>query len=194
MTLRTIQRVSQRPRIYQIDNFASPLEVEHILWRADDLAALRRQGVLTKHDAAGFSFEMQVDGDPLLEAYRTRLNETIGVASIYDLTMRFRRYAPGEGHPVHVDTYEINGYTLIITAILYLTAPSKGGATRFPLAQPEPIDIYPKPGRLAIWFSASPDGTDDDLSMHEGCLVEDGFKTTLTYFIYEDRSKAATIL
>ena len=187
----SIQRFSETPRVYVADDFVSQQEIDHILSRGADVAALQLCGIKTRHDETGFSFEMPVVSDTILEAYRERLHRTIGVKSVFDGTMRFRRYGPGDGHPPHVDTYEIDGQTLIITAHLFLTAPEVGGSTTFPDALPEAFEVKALPGRLAIWFSVAPDGTNDMLSMHAGAPVEQGLKTTLTYFIYEDRAQAA---
>jgi len=174
-----------------MDDFAASAEVDHILSRGADVASLQRQGIRTRHDATGFSLEMPVAGDRVLEGYRERLHRLLGIDNQLGQLMRFRRYARGDSHPRHVDTYEIDGWTLIVTMLLFLDDTDLGGETRFPLAQPQPFSIWPRRGRLAVWYSALPDGRDDPLSSHEGCPVHAGLKTTLTYFVYHRRHMAA---
>lgn len=170
------------PRVYVADGFASDAEIDRALALAsnpDYLAALA-----VKRDGTGLSFEMPIDGDPILEGLRARLHGTLGLVNRVGQTMRFRRYAPGESHPPHLDCYEIAGSHLVCTALVNLADCARGGATRFPRAYPSPIAVAPRRGRLVSWFNYYPNGAEDQASYHEGAPVEDGEKVTLTAFIY----------
>ena len=179
-----LRRLADAPRVYVVDNFAGPAEIEHILTRAADVDALHAQGIQTRQDKTGFSFEMPVEGDAVLESLTRRTYRIVGFANDSGSTLRFRRYLKGDAHPPHRDEYEIGGSLLMATALLYLTDAAAGGETYFPLAVPEPVSIQPVRGRLAVWFNYFPDGTVDPHSLHESLLLAEGEKTTLTNFIY----------
>src|SRR5205807_1002607 len=98
--------------------------------------------------------------------------------------MRFRRYLAGESHPLHHDNYQIGDASLVATAMLCLTDTEEGGETYFPQAQPSPVLLQPRKGRLILWFNHQPDGEVDEAALHEALVVKKGEKATLTSFIY----------
>lgn len=179
-----LQRLSTTPRLYIVDDFATPAEIAHILTLASDARALAAQGIETQHNFTGFSFEMPVN-DGVLTSLTERTYELVGIGNRCGSTLRFRRYAPGEYHPLHLDTYKILDWTLIRTALLYLTDVAEGGETYFPEAEPAPIAVKPKAGRLVIWFNHLADGSVDKRSIHESLAVKQGEKATLTNFVYQ---------
>ena len=107
-------------------------------------------------------------------------------------SFRFRRYAPGEYHPPHLDTYTFEGRTLILTALLYLTDTEAGGETHFPKARPAPVAVRPRRGRLALWFNHRPDGAVDPAALHEALPVRRGVKATVANFLYQTLDRRAT--
>lgn len=176
------------PRLYVADGFASDAEIDRALALAADADYLSRRAV--KQDQTGLSFEMPIDGDPILEGMRARIHDTLGLVNRVGQTMRFRRYAPGEAHPPHLDCYEIAGAHLVCTALVNLVGCACGGATRFPRAYPSPVTIASRRGRLVSWFNYYPNGAQDQASFHEGAPVEEGEKVTLTAFIYAPLAEA----
>jgi len=180
----------QSPRLYVADGFATDAEITHVLSLANDAAYLADVPAVAKHDATGFSFEMPIDGDALLEGLRARVHDTIGIVNRVGQTMRFRRYAPGQSHPPHLDCYEISGAHLVCTALVSLADCARGGATRFPRAYPAPVEVAAVRGRLVAWFNYYPNGAPDESSYHEGAPVEEGEKVTLTAFIYAPLAEA----
>jgi glutathione synthase/RimK-type ligase-like ATP-grasp enzyme len=176
-----------------VDEFASASDVTHILAVAGDLPSLARRGITTAQDKTGFSFEMPIEGDVTLEALSRRVYETVGIENDYGDTFRFRRYAVGESHPLHLDNYRIGESNLLATALLYLTDTEEGGETHFPRAQPEPIMVKPRRGRLVVWFNHKSDGQADQASLHESLPVKRGEKATITMFIYRPLSDARIV-
>lgn len=179
-----LKTLSVSPRLYVVDDFATPAEIAHVLARASDTGALAAQGIETHHGVTGFSFEMPVD-DSVLIGLTARTYKLIRIENRIGDTLRFRRYGPGEYHPPHIDTYKIHDWTLIRTALLYLTNVVAGGETYFPEAQPAPIAVIPKAGRLVIWFNHLGDSSVDKHSIHESLAVRQGEKATLTNFVYQ---------
>jgi prolyl 4-hydroxylase len=179
-----LRQLSARPAIYVVDDFASDGEIAQVLATAEDEEALRARGIDTKRDATGFSFEAPVRGHAALEALAARTYRLLGVANALGETLRFRRYQRGESHPPHEDAYWIDGNVLAVTAMLYLTDTRRGGETYFPNAEPAPVGVEPRKGRLAIWYNVAADGCVDKLSAHEGRPVKAGTKATITNFVY----------
>lgn len=188
-----LQALSTTPRIYLVDDFATPAEIAHVLELASDTQALATQGIEAQHNFTGFSFEMPVN-DSVLTSLTERTYELVRMGNRCGATLRFRRYAPGEYHPLHLDTYKILDWTLIRTALLYLTDVADGGETHFPQAQPAPVSVKPKAGRLVMWFNHLADGSVDQRSIHESLPVKNGEKATLTNFVYQSLDRCGVEL
>ncbi len=141
-----LTQLSRTPRLYLADEFATDEEIAHILRVAGDRDALTRQGIDTKHDTTGFSFEMPVPGDACLEAYAARIHAAVGMTNDIGGSLRFRRYRIGESHPPHLDCYRIGESCLVATALLYLNDTEAGGETTFPRALPAPVAVRPAEG------------------------------------------------
>ncbi|MGE3274060.1 MAG: 2OG-Fe(II) oxygenase [Vicinamibacterales bacterium] len=184
MSLPPLHQLRHSPRLYVADGFATPAESAHVRRLGLDPAVAAAHALTAKRDATGFSFEMPVDGDPVLEDLRNRLHAVLGLVNVHDSTMRFRHYGPGETHPPHLDCYEIQGAHLVCTALVHLVDCEEGGETNFPRAYPTPASVRARRGRLVAWFNYYPNGAPDQSSFHEGAPVVRGEKTTVTAFIY----------
>jgi len=182
----SLQVLCKAPRIEIVDNFLSAEEMLHILDFASNAKQLEADGIQTHMGNTGFSFEYPVTNNPVLLAIGNRIQNITGVVNRLPHSMRFRHYMTGQSHPVHYDAYNIQGFTLIITALIYLNDVDEGGATFFPEAEPEPISVEPKIGRLALWYGYNDKLEQDMRAKHEGLLVSKGNKFTLTSFIYHD--------
>ena len=184
MNPQVAREVAARPRLAVLDHFLG----DDDLGRIDRLTAnppeLEARGIAVHRDATGLSCELPLELDEVLESVARRIEQTLGIANDFGPSLRYRRYAVGDGHPPHLDTYEIDGLHLVATAVLYLCDTEAGGETSFPRAVPEPVTIAPRRGRLAYWFNYLPDGTPDPASWHEGLPVLAGEKRTLAAFIY----------
>ncbi len=170
--------------MWVVDGFASPDECAHVVAIGAEIEAGRAgQDLATKRDTTGFSFEMPIAGDAVLESIDRRVEQMMGVADVLGATFRFRRYRPGELHPPHTDVWDGQVGWLVGTAMLCLVAPDAGGSTDFISAVP-PLSVPARAGRLAIWANHRPDGSPDDASAHLGTPVEVGEKITITRFVY----------
>ena len=68
------------------------------------------------------------------------------------------------------------------TLLLYLDAPERGGATRFPELG---IEVSPQAGRLVVWNNLDHRGRVNQAMAHEASPVSAGLKTTLTSWCRE---------
>lgn len=196
MRLISFQQIASSVRLYVADDFIDAREIEDLLrigaeaeneFRGIDVSRQNIAAdhfVTAKHDVTGFSFEMCREGNCILNAVSSRMEAALGFANSRGGSMRFRRYYPGEYHPLHYDNYEISNHYLIATAMMWLTDTESGGQTRFPYCAPAPLVLEPRAGRLAVWLNYGLDGSIDRTAMHEALPVIRGSKTTLTNFIY----------
>jgi prolyl 4-hydroxylase len=187
-----LTQLSHSPRVYVADDFVTDAEIRHVL-AVTDPAAVAARGLAASRDETGFSFELPVDGDSVLESIRSRIESVTGIANDHGNTFRFRHYLPSQAHPPHLDCYEIAGSHLVLTALINLVDCETGGATRFPRAWPTPVAVPPRRGRLVTWFNYYPNGAPDQSSYHEGAAIERGEKVTITAFVYAPLSAAATV-
>jgi prolyl 4-hydroxylase len=108
--------------------------------------------------------------------------------------MQGQRYLPGQEFKPHTDYFEpaLSDYALHCggagqrtwTAMLYLNAPSAGGATRF-----RAIDkiVRPETGKLLCWSNLHEDGTPNPATLHQGMKVRAGAKYVVTKWFRERR-------
>lgn len=180
------------PRLFVADGFVHEATIGRILRLTADLDALRCRGVDVHAGVAGTSCELPLELDPVLRSLAAKVTAWTGLQNRIGGTLRFRRYEAGEYHPPHLDSYVIQGWTLVMTALMVIAAPESGGETVFPNARPEPVRVAPLAGRLIAWFGHRPDGAVDPDSLHEGAPVVRGQRVTLTSFIYQDVAACAT--
>lgn len=180
----SLVRHRDTPALLVADGFATAAECAALAGIGGDWGLIAAHQGEPKHDHTGFSWELPRAADPRVAAIAARMEAAIGIRDALAHALRFRRYSAGEGHPGHLDSYSTRGLHLVVTAMLVLQAPAAGGATRFPLALPNPVEVLPLAGRLVVWGNHRPDGAVDEASFHAGLPVEAGQKITLTLFAY----------
>jgi hypothetical protein len=185
--------LATHPRLFAIDDFADVDETSHIVAIASDRARLEEHAESYERDSASFVAELYFDRDAVLSRLAARMSALVGFDNDVDATLRLRAYVPGDSHPAHNDSYEFEGRTLLATAMLYVLEPEAGGGTRFGVAQPEPITVLPRRGRLLVWFSHREDGAIDPTAVHEALPVEAGYKMVLNDFFYAPLSECRRI-
>jgi len=187
--LASLVPLREAPRLFVADGLVAPAECERLVALASDAAWRDGLGIEGRRDRTGFSCELPVAGDPGLAAVAGQIAETVGLEDRLGATLRFRSYAPGEGHPPHLDTYTFAGLHLVATAMLCLVGPELGGETCFPYATP-PVAIRLRAGQLLHWYNYTRAGEEDRSSWHLGLSVLRGAKVTLTAFIYAELERA----
>ena len=180
-----MERVGAAPLLAQVEGFADAGACADLLALWGDAAFVASQADYHGHDDCSFVAEALSTAHPLLEDVAGRLVALCGVEPDAPLGVRFRYYQPGEGHPPHLDHYQLDdGLTLSLTALLPLVDTECGGATTFPKARPAPLRLPPNRGRLLLWWSQDAGGEVDPASLHAGEAVERGHKAVLLAFFY----------
>jgi len=161
------------PRLERLDDFVTPEAAARLVDHLERLALV--------HDETGHVAEVE----PSLElaSLEARIAAAVGLSSVVR-SVRYRRYDPGDGHPLHADDYEIDDARLVATAMLVLEAPRAGGATELPFAKPFPVAAVPVARSLVHWRNLSPEGELLASAVHRGALVRDGVKRVLLMFFY----------
>lgn len=118
--------------------------------------------------------------------------ELLGIDPVQGETMQGQRYAPGQQFRAHHDYFHEGesywarmkpmGGQRTWTAMIYLNDVAEGGATWFPLAG---IRVAPKRGLLLAWNNMKPDGSPNELTLHEGMPVLRGTKYIVTKWFRE---------
>ncbi len=168
-----------RPDLRVYADFA--LEAELLPLRSWAEQRLEVEGEESPH---GASVELPIAENAGLVSLTRRVERLVGFESTVRDSVRFRRYEPGQGHPPHLDEYEIDGATLVVSAMLIVEAPESGGATEFPQASPWPTAIAPQAGRLAVWSNCNAEGHPEPRSSHQAAPVVAGHKAVFLWFFY----------
>lgn len=186
-----VVQVSQRPRLFVIDDFIDDAAIAHVEALTRDEQAWLDGPHVAQRNECGFAVELPVAGDAVLEDLAARIADILGFANEVGGTLRFRRYREGDYHPLHPDNYRINDLDLIATFLVCLTDVEEGGQTHFPRAVPFPVRVSPRRGRAIVWFNHASDGSDDETAVHEGLPIVRGTKATITSFSYGKCTAAA---
>ena len=183
-----MQVLCETPRIRVLDGALDEATIRDLEAEIDRQRGAAMTAGHSKHDHTGLSFELAVAPCPAATRLRDLAQQLLSLGNDLGQTLRYRRYLPGESHPAHCDHYEVGGTALVATALFHLADTQAGGATRFPRALPEPVEVAPRRGRLVAWFNHDPTGAPDPLSIHDAAPVDAGEKVTLTQFLYQPPS------
>jgi hypothetical protein len=189
VTVPRLVALRETPRLYLAEGLVRADECDRLRALAEDAAWRAARGVESRRDRTGFSCELPVAGDLLIADVARRIEATVGLCNELGETLRYRSYAPGEGHPPHLDTYAFAGLHLVATAMLCLVGPELGGETCFPYARP-PVAIGLRAGQMLHWYNYTQEGEEDRSSWHLGLSLLRGAKVTLTAFIYAELRRA----
>ena len=150
------------------------------------------------------------DKGGVLRAIEKRIAELVGVTVDHGEAFNVLRYEHGQHYFSHHDYFDPKLYgnqgtqgNRVATVLLYLTDVEQGGETVLPLASKGPdqgwrdrlamkdifqrcdlgLRVKPRKGQALLFYSAKPDGSLDEQSLHGGCPVEAGTKWVATKWI-----------
>lgn len=180
-------RLSQDPALYHIKALCDDAHIETILALIQDEGWLAAHHISTERTEHGSAWELPVTAHPVLGTIAQRALEAASLGGVGELdSLRLRRTIVGQGHPGHLDDYEVEGQRLVATVLLTLEQPQAGGHTRFERALPQPQHLRPAPKDALLWYNVRRDLSPSWRSWHDGEEVLEGVKTTLGCFIYAD--------
>ena len=186
----------ERPvQLYIRENFLTAEECRQLCERIDSglypsplYEKEKYEGVRTSH-----SCNLNVY-DPVVADVETRIADMLGIDRSWGEPLQGQRYEAGQCFKEHADffyvdqpywaEYEPHGGQRTWTAMIYLNAPAKGGATGFKYLD---LTVHPRPGRILIWNNMAADGSPNPWTTHEGQAVEEGTKYIVTKW-YRERT------
>jgi prolyl 4-hydroxylase len=157
----------------------------------------RPSTLLSDRNDQGFRTSDSCDMDrysPNVAPIDNAIAALVGIDPDHGETMQGQRYAPGQQFRAHHDYFHASesywqrmlqeGGQRTWTTMIYLNDVEEGGATWFPQAG---IKIAPRRGMLLAWNNMKPDGSPNELTIHEGMPVVAGVKYIITKWFREGR-------
>ena len=191
---RVVRAVGDAAQIYYITDYLDQAQCDALIAMIE--VKRRPSTLLSDNNNDGFRTSESCDMDRYSDDVRPTdegIAALLGIDPIKGETMQGQRYAPGQQFRAHHDFFhESQGYWERMkqeggqrtwTAMIYLNDVAEGGATWFPQAG---IRVAPKRGMLLAWNNMKPDGTPNELTLHEGMPVVDGVKYIVTKWFREE--------
>ena len=185
----------QGAQMYFRPDFLSRAQCDQLVALID--ANRRPSTLLTDNPNANFRTSDSCDMDrwsPDVRPIDESIAALLGLDPAHGETMQGQRYAPGQQFRAHHDYFHASesywkrvsqqGGQRTWTAMIYLNDVAEGGATWFPQAG---IRVAPQRGLLLAWNNMNPDGSPNELTLHEGMAVVSGVKYIVTKWFREGR-------
>ncbi len=196
-----LEVISWSPRIFQIENFLTPEECDHIISLAEGkmerslvVAKKSNSGAVDKQRTSSGMFLSNPSTDPIIISLEKRLSRLTHLPQENGEPIQILNYQESQQYRPHYDYFSAKtaggkaclkrGGQRVATAIIYLADTEEGGETIFPKAE---IDVKARKGNLMLFYSCTPDGETDPQSLHGGAPVLKGEKWILTKW-YRQRS------
>ena len=180
-------------QVYYATDFLSAEDCTMLIGMID--ANRRPSTLLSDRANDGFRTSESCDMDrwsPEVRAIDGAIAALLGIEENHGETMQGQRYAPGQQFRAHHDYFhegesywpamQASGGQRTWTAMIYLNDVEEGGATWFPQAG---IRVAPRRGLLLTWNNMKPDGSPNELTVHEGMPVARGTKYIVTKWFRE---------
>ena len=180
-------------QVYYCSDFLSPEQCDQLIAKID--ANRRPSTLLSDRAGTGFRTSESCDMDrwsPDIRAIDESIAMLLGIDPDKGETMQGQRYAPGQQFRAHHDYFhagesywgamQASGGQRTWTAMIYLNEVTEGGATWFPQAG---IRVAPRRGLMLAWNNMKPDGSPNELTIHEGMAVVEGTKYIVTKWFRE---------
>ena len=159
-----LRTLSRAPRAFEVLDFVTPAEVAHIVAAARP--AMAKSGVAHKEGDEGKAATtwrtssthfLSSSRDAVLEGLEQRIQRLVRVATTHFEDLQVLQYRPGERYLAHHDFFDPSAYAKtsfshlvrgganrLLTAFLYLSNVTEGGATVFPRAERAPVHVPAK--------------------------------------------------
>lgn len=194
-----IERLSEQPRIFIINNFLSETECDYLITYAQPKLTTStvvdsetgQKKIHSERTSVGM-FCPNDHQDAIISNIEQRISEVVSIPVEHGEGIQIVKYATGAEFRPHYDYFDpklpgsiVNckvGGQRKVTAILYLNTPEKGGETLFPVAN---LAIKPKKGSALFFYNLLPSGKVDPLTLHAGTPVLLGEKWIATRWLRE---------
>lgn len=200
-----VEALSWKPRIFHLHNFLTAAECDKLislgrpqLEKSTVVDISTGQGMLSQVRTSSGTF-LTDNQDPVLDTIRKRISHVVLLPEENQEAMSILRYEPGQYYRPHEDFFadqfnKDRGGQRTATVLMYLTEPEDGGETIFPLAggaemcdcggsRQKGLCVKPRKGNAVLFWTMTPDGHEDDATLHGSCEVVKGEKWSATKWI-----------
>ena len=193
--------VTKEPRIFEIDNFLSEAESEHIIRLAAPYVSRSQVGCAELGDASfsvvrtsrnsWISRESSAVTEHIWKraADLLRIDEARLTSTKNAEDLQVVHYIAGQKYDAHHDWGTDNGnHSRFATLLLYLNDVEAGGQTAFPRAhdhENKSLIIRPRKGGAVLFYNLLADGNADNLTLHAALPVLKGEKWLANFWIWD---------
>lgn len=201
--------LSWSPRLFYLKGLLTDEECEYIKEKAKE--HMTKSAVVDNDTGKSKDSEVRTSTgtffqkglDPIISKIEKRIAQVTMVPVENQEGLQILRYVDGQKYEPHFDYFHDqqnarpeNGGQRLLTVLMYLTTPEKGGETVFPngdrkVSGPEwsqcaqkGLAVKPFKGDAVMFYSLKPDGSLDSTSLHGSCPTEAGEKWSATKWIH----------
>lgn len=199
------------PRLVVLSGLLSIAECEALIDAARPLRSPslvmdeRNEGNIVHGTRTSSGTYFPLGASTVADEIQRRITSLIGLPIDRAEPLQVLRYGPGEQYAPHVDFFDVDEASGVMTeqdattvshfgqrvatVICYLSTVDSGGATVFPEIG---LEVRPQPGRALYFTYLDANGVVDHRSLHAGAPVDAGEKWILTQWYRQRPYRAAT--
>ncbi|GBF89340.1 prolyl 4-hydroxylase-like protein [Raphidocelis subcapitata] len=204
-----VVRLSWRPRAFLFKRFLSDEECDHLTRLSRP--SLTKSTVVDMSTGKPMDSNTRTSKGTFFQrghdAVIKRIEERVAAATMVPVEnqegLQMLHYEDGQKYEPHMDWFmekynqdEVHGGQRLMTLLMYLSTPEEGGETVFPDAEfkssgPGLSDCArkglankPVKGDALLFYSLTPDGKEDPMSLHGSCPTTKGEKWSATKWIH----------
>lgn len=191
-----MEQVSWEPRAFLFHKFLSDDECDHLIGLAE--GSLKKSTVVDSKTGGSVDSDVRTSKGMFLAARQddvvARIEKRISLITMIPEengeSLQILKYVNGEKYDPHTDYFHdsvnsnsAHGGQRIVTVLMYLTTPEKGGETVFPNAATrvegdewsdcakKGLAVKAVRGNALLFYGLKPDGSNDPKSTHGSCPV-----------------------
>ena len=195
-----VEVLSETPKIVLLHDFLTHKECDHLIQLA--APSLKRstvvdesgnsQGAVDSRRTSQGTFLTRCWNDKVVQSIENRLAKLGGYPKENGESIQVLFYEKGAEYRPHFDffnpetpggnTHLSRGGQRVVTILMYLNTPTRGGETIFPRAN---VSVTPVKGTAVLFYNCTPSGETDSLTLHGGAPVIEGEKWIATKWLRE---------
>lgn len=192
----TLRALSTTPAAYEIRNFLSDEEADHLIELGGGKVERSTIQSNTSKVRTSRNAWLPRKSSPVTERISRRAADLLGVEEhiLWDdgskgghaESMQLVHYQPGQQYEAHFDWQASAAGTRFATVLIYLNSPPDGGWTAFPRANtPEPLLVQPVKGTAVLFYNMLPNGNADVYSVHAALPTRTGEKWLANLWVWD---------